>query len=89
MTKGQSSKNHLATLCVLIRDFYGKGLTEEDIETLSNLLDYQDVLFYVESKNKREDATYSTKTRYTKLEVGSLKLKASLFVAKISAIIGE
>ncbi len=89
MTKGYSSKNHLATLCVLIRDFYNKGLNKEDFEALSNLLDYQDVLFYVESKNKREDATYSTRTRFSKEEVGQLKIKSNLFVAKIKSIIKE
>lgn len=80
LTKGYSSKNHMATLCVLIKEFYKKELTQEDIQILSHFLDYQDVLFYVESKNKREDATYSTKTRFTKQEVEALKIKASLFI---------
>jgi uncharacterized protein (UPF0332 family) len=88
MTKGYSSKNHLATLCVLIKDFYKKDLTKEDIETLSNLLDYQDVLFYVESKNKREDATYSTKIKFSRQEVEQLRIKSNLFVAKIKNILG-
>jgi len=89
MTKGYTSKNHLATLCVLIKEFYKKDLTKEDIETLSNLLDYQDVLFYVESKNKREDATYSTKIKFSKQEVEQLRIKSNLFVAKIKTILGE
>lgn len=89
MTKGYTSKNHLATLCILIREFYQQGLSQEDIEILSNLLDYQDVLFYVESKNKREDATYSSKIKFTKEEVESLRIKAVLFVSKIKAMIGE
>ena len=88
-TKGYSSKNHLATLCILIKEFYKKELSKEDIETLSNLLDYQDVLFYVESKNKREDATYSTKIRFSRQEVEGLRLKSSLFVGKIKAILKE
>ncbi len=87
LTKRYSSKNHIATLCVLIKEFYKKELTEEDIEILSNFLDYQDVLFYVESKNKREDATYSTKIKFTKQEVDALKLKAILFVSKIKSIL--
>src|SRR3989339_312683 len=89
MTKGYTSKNHLATLCVLIKEFYKKDLTKENIETLSNLLDYQDVLFYVESKNKREDATYSTKIKFSKQEVEQLRIKSNLFVAKIKTILGE
>jgi uncharacterized protein (UPF0332 family) len=79
----------MATLCVLIKEFYKKELTQEDIQILSHFLDYQDVLFYVESKNKREDATYSTKTRFTKQEVEALKIKASLFISKIKSILDE
>jgi len=89
MTKGYSSKNHLATLCVLIKEFYKSCLTKEDIEILSSLLDYQDVLFYVESKNKREDATYSTKIRFNREEAESLRIKSNLFVTKIKNIINE
>ena len=87
MTKGFSSKNHLATLLILIKEFYKNGLEEEDIKTLANLLDYQDILFYVESKNKREDATYSTQTKYTKQEVEQIRIKSTLFISKIKSII--
>ncbi|MFA6089128.1 MAG: HEPN domain-containing protein [Candidatus Woesearchaeota archaeon] len=89
LTKNYSSKNHLATLLVIIKEFYNNGLDKEDIQTLINLLDYQDILFYVESKNKREDATYSTKTNYTKQEVEQLRIKATFFVSKIKSILGE
>lgn len=81
--KGYTSKNHHATICLLIRDFYNKELDEEDIETFNQLLDYQDLLFYVESKNKRENASYTTKTKFTKEEVEKLRIKAALFVSKI------
>lgn len=83
LTKGYSSKNHLATLCVLIKEFYKRGLEEEDLQILASFLDYQDVLFYVESKNKREDATYSTQTLYEHKEVEPLRIKAVLFVNKM------
>lgn len=62
-TKGYTSKNHLATLCIIIKEFYNKELSKEDIEVFTNLLDYEDVLIFVETKNKRENATYSTKTK--------------------------
>ena len=83
LTRNYSSKNHLASLCVLIKEFYKKGLDEEDIKILNSFLDYQDILFYVESKNKREDATYSTKTLFDKKEAEQLRIKAVLFVNKI------
>ncbi len=62
-TKGYTSKNHLATLCIIVKEFYKKELTKEDIELLSNFLDYEDVLFYVETKNKREDGNIAQNTR--------------------------
>ena len=83
LTKNYSSKNHLATLLILIKDFYKKGLNKQEIEYLAKLLDYQDILFYVESKDKREKATYTTRTTYDKKEVEEIKLKSSLFVSKI------
>ncbi len=53
LTKGYSSKNHLATLCILIKEFYKKGLSAEDIELFCTFLDYEDLQFYVESKNNK------------------------------------
>ena len=41
----------------------------------------------VESKNKREDATYSTKILYTKKEAEQLRIKATLFVSKIKELV--
>jgi len=87
LTKGYSSKNHLATLNVLIKEFYKKGLDKDDLELISNFLDYQDVLFYVESKNKREDAAYSTKIKFEKNEAEQLRIKAVMFVSKIKSMI--
>jgi len=89
LTRNYFSKNHLATLCILIKEFYRKELTREDIITLSNLLDYEDVQFYVESKNKREDATYSTNIIFDKNEVNKLRINSALFVSKIKGIIKE
>ena len=88
-TRGYTSKNHLATLCVIIKEFYKKELTREDIEILSKFLDYEDVLFYVETKNKREDATYSTKTLFDKKEIERLRIQATMFVNKIKDILRE
>ncbi|HLD10970.1 MAG TPA: HEPN domain-containing protein [Candidatus Nanoarchaeia archaeon] len=89
LTKSYSSKDHLATLYILISEFYKKEISKEDIELLSIMLDYQDVLFYVESKNKREDAIYSTKTKFEKQEVEQLRIKTVLFVNKIKSILKD
>ena len=87
LAKGYSSKNHLATLCILIKEFYKKGLDIKDIEALSDFIEYQDLLFYIESKNKREDAAYSTKTKFEKKEAEQLRMKAALLISKFKSIL--
>jgi len=72
---------------VLIKEFYRKELTKEDIKTITRFLDYQDVLFYVESKTKREKASYTTRTSFEPKEVESLRLKAVLFLDKAKQIL--
>ena len=86
-TKGYTSKNHLATLCIIIKEFYKKELTKKDIELFSNFLDYDDVLFYVKTKNKRENATYLTKTLFDENDVEKLRIQAAIFVNRIKDIL--
>jgi len=88
LTKGYFSKSHDATLCILIKEFYGGELSKNDLELL-NKFDVQDLLFYAESKNKREDASYSTKTKFASSEVNKIKLNTKLFVNKVEQIINE
>src|SRR3989344_5828588 len=59
LKKGYSSKNHHATLCVLIKEYY-PSVSKEELALIEKFfLDYQDLLFYVQSKQQREVATYS------------------------------
>ncbi len=90
LAKGYASKNHDATLCILIKEYYDKDINKEDINLINKFfLDYQDLLFYVESKNKRENATYSTKYEFDKKTVNDLRLKAISFVNKVKDILKE
>ena len=90
MTRGYTSKNHLATLCIVIKEFYKKGIEKEDLEMIDRFfIDYQDLIFYVESKNKREEATYSSKRFFDKSTVESLRIKAALFVDKAKQMIDD
>jgi uncharacterized protein (UPF0332 family) len=84
--KGYFSKNHDATICVLIKEFYNKELNEEDIKLL-NMFDAQDILFYSETKNKREEASYSTKINFDLNDVNNIKIKTRLFINKVDKII--
>lgn len=90
MAKGYSSKNHDATLCILIEEYYKKGVSADEIELLNKFfLDYQEIVFYVQSKEKREDASYSTKIKFDKPLVNDLRIKAALFVDKAKKIIEQ
>jgi len=82
-----SSKSHVATLYILIKEFYKQPFENEDFKLLATLLDYEDVLFYVEAKNKREKVSYSTTTNYTKEEVARLTIQATVFVNKAQDIL--
>jgi len=88
--KGYTSKNHDATLCVLIKEYYKHGVNFSDIKLINKFfLDYQDLLFYVQSKDKREDATYSSKYKFDKRTVEILRLQAIVFVNKVKEILKE
>ena len=88
LKKGFSSKNHDATLCILIKYYYQNGLSREDIELINKTyLDNNDILFYVQSKNEREKASYSSQIVFDKKLVSDLRLKTLLFVNKGKEII--
>jgi len=88
LKKGYSSKNHDATLCVLIKEYYGVGVDKKDIELINKFyLDYQDLLFYIHSKQKRQDSTYSSSYKFDKKEVENLRVKSIEFVNKVRELI--
>ncbi len=90
LAKGYHSKNHDATLCLLIKQYYKRGIAEEDIILINKFfLDYHDLLFYIQSKNKREEATYSTNYKFDKPLVEELRVKAILFINKAREILGQ
>ena len=90
LSKGYSSKNHDATLCILIKEFYNKGVSEKDLELFNQLfINYVDLIMYVDAKNKREEATYSTRYDFTKEMVEDLRDKAVQFTNKAQEILKE
>lgn len=50
------------------------------------MFDTQDLLFYVESKQKREAAQYSTKINFETREINKIEIKTALFVSKAKEI---
>jgi len=88
ITKGYSSKNHDATLCILIKEYCNKEINIQDIYLINDFfLNYNDLLIYTESKKKREDASYSTIYKFDRKEVEDLRKKAIGFVNKSKDIL--
>ena len=88
LKKGYFSKNHDATLCVLIKEYYKKDLTQEDIKLLNDAyFDNEDVLIYTQSKEEREKASYSTQIFFDEKSVEELRQRAILFVRKAQNIL--
>lgn len=87
--KGYSSKSHDATLCTLIKEFYKRGIEKNEIELINMLfITYQDLLFYLNAKKKREEASYSSIYKFDSKEVEELRSNSILFVNKAKEIIG-
>lgn|SRR3989338_696724 len=90
ISKGYSSKNHDATLCILIKEYYRNCVSAEELELLNNFfLDNDEIVFYVQSKEKREDTSYSTKINFDKQVVNEFRIKAALFVDKAKKVIED
>jgi len=90
INKGFFSKNHDATLCILIKEYMKKELDEEDIKLLNNpQLRNEDILTYVQSKEEREKASYSTQILFDKEMITELKKKAIVFVNKCREILEQ
>jgi len=88
--KGFSSKNHLATLCALIRFYYlsETKLTKEDIELVSkSSLEKQEISYFAYAKSRREAASYGISEEFNKKEAEDLIKKAIEFLNKTREIL--
>ncbi len=86
--RGYSTKDHLATLLILIHEFYQRELNQGDIEIVGNTtVEKEEVLYYIEAKSKRNKASYSTQKAFDENEAENLRIKAIAFVNKAKEII--
>lgn len=89
LAKGYSSKNHDASLCVLIKEYY-KEISKDEVELINNLfINYNDLLFYVKSKEKREIASYSGQIIFDKKSVKEIISDTIEFVNKCREILNN
>lgn len=86
--KGYSTKDHFATLLILIKEFYQRQLNREEIEMINKItIEKKDVLYYIEAKDMRTKASYSTQKIFDNDEAKLLQHKAIAFANKVKAII--
>ena len=88
--KGFSSKNHLATLCALIKFYYikEKALSREEIELVSkSSLEKEEVSYFAYAKEKRETASYGISEEFNKIEAEDLLGKTIQFLNKCREIL--
>ena len=86
--RGYSTKDHLATLLILIKEFYPQSLDSSEIKLINETtLEKEHVLNYTEAKKKRGEASYSTIIMFNKEEAEDLQSKAISFVNKAKNII--
>ncbi|MFH1072441.1 MAG: HEPN domain-containing protein [Nanoarchaeota archaeon] len=86
--KGFMSKSHDATLLLLIRHYYRKGITEQDIN-LANILyfTHQEMTFYLDARIKREKASYSSSWIFDAGLVSSMQKETIAFIDKAKQIL--
>ena len=86
--RGYSTEDHLATLLILIREFYQRELNKEDLEMVNTSgIEKEHLLYYVEAKKERTKASYSTQMLFNAEDVEKLRKKAITFVNKVKEII--
>ena len=89
-SKGCKTKRHIATLCILIKLFYPKHVSREDVRAIAGTMMMQDdIRGFAELKGYREDAAYSISTEYEKSLAESLGEKATAFVNKAEKILSK
>jgi len=88
--KGFSSKNHLSTLCALIKFYYSQDeiLNKDEIELVSNSsLQKEEVSYFVYAKEKRETASYGISEEFNKSEAEDIYKKTIQFLNKCREIL--
>ena len=88
LSKGYFSKNHDASLAILIEKFYENFVNDFSFVNML-FIDYSDVCFYVQSRNKRELSSYSSSFVLSRKEVKEIIERSIKFVNKVEEILEE
>lgn len=87
LRRGYLSKDHDATLCILIKEYY-KEIGADEFKLINSVyLNNEDILFYVKSREERRKASYSTKILFDRNEVNKIVINTRLFLNKAKGIL--
>ncbi|MFW6282469.1 MAG: DNA-binding protein [Minisyncoccales bacterium] len=85
--KGFYSKNHLATLILLVQNY---DVSKKEINLMEELcITRKDAELYTVLKSERQNASYSSKTNFTIKKVGNYKNEVISFLYKTEDLLKE
>ena len=85
--KNYFSKNHYATILLLIREY---SLSQEEIKLMNNLsLNKEDAELYTKLKKDRHNASYTTEIKFTKDLINTYQKKVIDFINKTKEILEQ
>src|SRR3989344_1035932 len=83
--KNYSSKNHYATILILIKEY---SITKDEAELLNELsVSKEDAELYTSLKEDRHDASYSTNTKFSQDKVDDYESRVLDFINKAESIL--
>ncbi len=83
--KGYSSKNHEATILLLIKEY---SLNKEETKLIEDLsINKKDAQMYTQLKKDRHDSSYSTETKFTNSLINKYEKEVIRFINKVELIL--
>jgi uncharacterized protein (UPF0332 family) len=87
VNKKYSSKNHTATILILIKEY---SISESEAELINELsINKTDAELYTNLKQDRHNASYSTQTKFSKEDIENYQIKVITFINKAEEIINN
>ena len=85
--KNYSSKNHYATIILLIKEY---SISKDEAELINELsISQSEAQMYTNLKKDRHDASYSTETKFTKESIDNYRIEVTKFINKTEEILKE